>query len=467
MDLDRGQFQFFEPPEHEIKHINNLFRSNYGSCTPDPELISKSLDSLALTEREIQRTSDDIHRLESQLACLKAEKRGLEWRAARYRSLLAPIRSLPPKIITLIFESFCSEAATFTETLWSPPAQLSHVCSGWRELVRGTPILWSSIHIEDAVLYHPSEKVISMLTTHIHLSRQTPLNLSISMSGPGAVDHEDTARLILQMLFGESRRWREVHLDLHEFFYDDLDDLRGNLPLLQVLYINDWDNVPDLHAFEIAENLRGVYLSYAAADLGLPWSQITEFSIGSASASEALEGLSMATEAREVTLYRTNLDYLPDEFPIVHNLNSLSIIVDRWDPDFQQFFDWLTLPNLTSLSITGAEESPPRAFTDIYDDTFPSFIARSSCTITSLSLIDLPLTDSAAIVLLSALPSHFPNNPRAKCRNPSFPKHHPHQRLLQLAHYRTPQRALRPTFSLYATPTSTFSRPLRPCDVSC
>ncbi|KAF5338216.1 hypothetical protein D9758_012839 [Tetrapyrgos nigripes] len=91
---------------------------------------------------------------------------------------------------------------------------------------------------------------------------------------------------------------------------------------------------------------------------------------------------------------------------IVHNLGSLSIVVDNLDPDFSHWFNNLTLPHLTSLSIASAENMSPRSCQNVFtDNCFPSVLSRSGCTITSLSLTKLPLSDDDVLQLLSVLPS--------------------------------------------------------------
>ncbi|KAF5371716.1 hypothetical protein D9758_003507 [Tetrapyrgos nigripes] len=384
-----------------MNRINTLLRSNYGSYTPDPECISQCLSN---TEREIRRNADEIRRLEAQIASIRVEQRGLERRVFRYRSLLAPIRRLPPEVLKLVFESFCNEGATFGEKIWSPPAQLSRVCVGWRDLARRTPTLWSSLRIEQSALETFSvEKIVSLLTMHLELSQKAPLDLFVSIKAL------EPARLILEMLFSQSTRWRDVNLDLPTSA--DLEPLRGNIPLIRLLDISGWDieqQPDDMRAFEIAPSLKALAVSESVENLALPWKQIAYFSIGFGRASQIRNVLSTASEAREVQLIRCipSGSSDPQNVPVIHSLTSLSIIVDQWDPDFHHWFKWLTLPNLTSLKIAGYESAFPAACTSVFEDNFfPSLLSRSSCTITSLSLINLPLSDSDAITLLIALQS--------------------------------------------------------------
>ncbi|KAF5371588.1 hypothetical protein D9758_003512 [Tetrapyrgos nigripes] len=377
------------PAKYEMNRIQTLLRSNYGLYTPDPECIPQYLSN---TEREMRRNADEILRLEAQIASIRVEQRGLEWRVSRYRSLLAPIRRLAPETLSLIFESFCGEGTTFSEKIYSPPAQISRVCAGWRDLTRRTPTLWSSLRIEHAALKHFSvEKFVSLLTMHLELSQQVPLDLSVSIE---ALDNEKPARLILEMLFSQSTRWRDVSLDLPNFITAaDLEPLTGKLHWLRLLDVQSRQMIlSNLRAFEIALSLK-VLLCFTIP-IGLPWAQISDLTVSFRLPDFVSWVLLKATEVRAFKLHQCISRGEPDQFPVVYNnnLTSLSIMVDQKHPDFHHWFKSLTLPNLTSLHIAGYEFSLPVACTSVFENNcFPSFLSRSSCTITSLSLIDLPL----------------------------------------------------------------------------
>ncbi|KAF5371756.1 hypothetical protein D9758_003511 [Tetrapyrgos nigripes] len=401
------------PAKHEMDRINTLLRSNYGSYTPDPECISQCLSN---TEREMRRNADEIRRLEAQIASIQIEQRGLELRVSRYRSLLAPIRRLPPEVLDLVFKSFCDKLpATFSSILFSPAARLSSVCAGWRDLVRRTPTLWSSLRIEHGTLKHVSlERIVSLLAMHFELSQQAPLDLCIIM---GMRDWEERdleryvepARVVLEMLLAQSLRWRDVTLALPNFISnDDLAVLRGKLPRLRLLNFLSLSDL-DADAFEMAPSLKVLLCS---TNLKLPWAQILDLTVRFNHPKRIVEVLTKATAALDVKLSRCTLFNIGvagvelQASPLVHNLTSFSIMVNQEYPDFHHWFKWLTLPNLTSLDVAGYESSLPVACTSVFENNcFPSFLSRSSCTITSLSLINLPLSESDAMALLTALPS--------------------------------------------------------------
>ncbi|KAF5371717.1 hypothetical protein D9758_003504 [Tetrapyrgos nigripes] len=388
-----------EPSEHEIQRINTLLRSNYGCYTPDPENISQCLSK---TERELRRITDEIPGLASSIA----EQEQLEWIALRYKSLLAPIRKLPCEVVALVFEFTCSEPTTFGDVICCPPLLLSSICAGWRDLARRIPSLWSSLFVGAAVYSF----CVPLLALHLELSQQHPLYLTISM--PDIVEfspEDDPAQDMLFMLLAQSHRWREVTLDIREMM-DALDIVEGKLPLLQVLNMVDRDDEVQLGTFEVAPSLRKVVVMCGVEGLGLPWTQITHFTFQTVLFDTVLHGLSLASEVREVAIYQCPYSSgSGDTYTrplMLRHLCSLSIVVDQKDPHFHHYFQWLTLPQLVSFSIAGDSRSPPTACTSLFeDDCFPSFLERSACTITSLSLTNFPLSDDEAIELLSALPA--------------------------------------------------------------
>ncbi|THU82468.1 hypothetical protein K435DRAFT_555622, partial [Dendrothele bispora CBS 962.96] len=77
---------------------------------------------------------------------LRNQQQRIYRRIDQCRSLLAPIRKLPPEVLGRIFRLVCIENSAAAE-IDCPAAHLSHVCAGWRDLARTTPSLWSHISI--------------------------------------------------------------------------------------------------------------------------------------------------------------------------------------------------------------------------------------------------------------------------------------------------------------------------------
>ncbi|THV03613.1 hypothetical protein K435DRAFT_747644, partial [Dendrothele bispora CBS 962.96] len=136
-------------------------------------------------ECDVQRRDEEIQKLtgRAKLDSLQNERNEAYRRICRYRSLLAPIRRLCPELLSLIFQFACPKT-TIKAKINCPLFRVSQVCARWRELARSTPTLWSSFDIDvDASWHHDTKVIKSVITTHLELSRNSPLSLSLTASG--------------------------------------------------------------------------------------------------------------------------------------------------------------------------------------------------------------------------------------------------------------------------------------------
>ncbi|THU83270.1 hypothetical protein K435DRAFT_689825, partial [Dendrothele bispora CBS 962.96] len=101
--------------------------------------------------------------LEAAISVLKYKRKCLQDYVVKYRSLLVPIRRLPPEVLSLIFLTYCRQypnqisLGTFSLFLGTPSNHrsssilLSWVSIGWRRVALESPRLWSylDLSIED------------------------------------------------------------------------------------------------------------------------------------------------------------------------------------------------------------------------------------------------------------------------------------------------------------------------------
>ncbi|KAK7464863.1 hypothetical protein VKT23_006068 [Stygiomarasmius scandens] len=329
----------------------------------------------------------------------------------------APITKLSPELLTTMFEFFCSVSMQGRTDVWnvlfSPAVKASHVCSVWRELVRSTPHLWSSLSIRLNYKISSSpqpNQIRPFVTTHLELSQKLPLDLDITvLSDADGVKWRRIYLFLSESLVQHSHRWQTVRLQadlfLPHFIFEE--NFPFKLPLLRTLDLHgqiDSNKGLVLDAFSNAPSLRILRVQSPQAGsraLKLPWKQISNLTIESALLPFALEQTSLAVNADKITFWGCYRDpEEDDEIPVRtlrHNLSSLSIIVDYDDSDFLDFpvFELLTLPNLSHLSISRDYE--------IDLSVFDSFLSRSSCVITSLSLFGVD--DREALSFIFRLPS--------------------------------------------------------------
>lgn len=97
-------------------------------------------------------------------------------RTIAYRTILSPIRRVPPELVADIFVRTCPKTSILPPAADNTNLRLSQICSGWRKVALGTPQLWAdvTIHWEPIISYPVFE---SILKTWFH--RSLPLPLSV------------------------------------------------------------------------------------------------------------------------------------------------------------------------------------------------------------------------------------------------------------------------------------------------
>ncbi|KAG8937843.1 hypothetical protein FRC00_014277, partial [Tulasnella sp. 408] len=121
---------------------------------------------------------------------------------------MIPLHQLPieifVQIITGALEPFQTNGRS-RPTHLGRLVTLCRVCKRWREVIRSTPPLWTTIGILDPA---------SIITTAISLSANHPLNI-LSTSSLGSVQYGDVPekwREFSDTAITHSRRWRSVQL---------------------------------------------------------------------------------------------------------------------------------------------------------------------------------------------------------------------------------------------------------------
>lgn len=214
----------------------------------------------AAVEEDIALYTKEIQHLQAITRQLEDERNSLRKISNYRRAFPAPIRRLPPEILTLIF-SYCTLINDHNHltnvSLSIAPVNLSQVCKWWRELTLSAPVLWSNIGIDiDAlesisdgesdddgmeeyeIMYNlrwlQVQHTIQLLHRFLERSKNMPLSLSIRCGAASefpdrlsaAID-ECSSRLAISeldlLLPGDGIYWnfcnnapRLRHLTLHD-----------------------------------------------------------------------------------------------------------------------------------------------------------------------------------------------------------------------------------------------------------
>ncbi|KAJ7115356.1 hypothetical protein C8R44DRAFT_223341 [Mycena epipterygia] len=355
-------------------------------------------------------------------------------------SRLAPIRRLPPEILSSIFidpslHTSISRGAYSLAGRGLDP--ITAVSFHWRSTALSTPRFWSILTISLA----GKDNVIHLLRLYLERSKSCPLSLEIR-----AVDHVNES--LLGALLDSCERWSILHLHMHPRYLSLFLPVRGKLASLEKLTLRASDinhmvgatnSVSISDAFELAPRLSRLEVSSMIPDgmlPRLPLAQIktlvtashfisfatrcpnlVDLSCTSASA-ENLSQPHVTTDARTLSVFPAllpdmttpKLDYLHlvgggrpwsspqfSSFVKRSQLNLHTLVVDRVVIRGNDFLDLFPLlPTLQSLILRSLR---PHALTDkvmraltLADQALPSLVDLSvsgSYIFTNAALLDM------------------------------------------------------------------------------
>lgn len=319
----------------------------------------------------------EILRVEAQLDQLSRKHKSLK-RALNDR--FCPVLQLPNEVSSEIFMHCLRRPNKELVT----PFQLGHICQAWRDLVLSSTRLWSIITLN--FRYHSS---CDLIQEWLVRSGEQPLVVDFTWE-PWSNDEyvraqEEKFQDVMGVLIRFSARWRIVDFFLPNYW--DVwpitrDALRRPLPLLTSMSLRNLDILGDiLHS---APHLDEIHLvSSCIQDYSFLSPNITRVSLTHVSIDTCLVVLSnipclqhcaifkITTQAVEskVVVLATHLESLAITFGRVSQLPGLGLL------------DFITTPVLHELAICAVTTSSLFPFSGIM-----SLVARSSCTLRSLSL---------------------------------------------------------------------------------
>jgi len=376
-----------------------------------------------------------ISRLESSLILLKQKRDRLQKYVVNCQSLLAPIRLLPPEILSHIL-LLCCEMNIFdpANKVDLPAFTLSAVCSYWRNIAIATPRLWATLMIpfHTLMLRNPSIEpnnlwLIPLMVPAIQLclqrSAEAPLTLELSAF---TLDDFDDYDGIMRELVRQSHRWYHVKVDIQDSPFlnspgHDLISLVTSAPCLEILELeqdNEEDFTAALHACNFAPRLHTLSLTSFCppSTAPLPWTQITTLNLDCINHVEVLKLLQICSHVTNLSLHSIQFDeansFNDCSVSVVSNRISsvtLGLSVHPWMirvSTLDALLSRLTLPSLCSLAIVSAQGEITNSGKESWPiKSFASFFMRSRCSITSLTIQNTPISDTEIISLLRFVPN--------------------------------------------------------------
>jgi hypothetical protein len=308
------------------------------------------------------------------------------------RGLVSPFKQLPPHVLSKIFEQFVRNR----KTLDSRPAALllCSVSKRWRSVAISTPSLWTSIQLIVRTGWDPIFERICLSRSSHHL---VDIYLHCRQFVPGGLD--EAIRLISRNI----SRVRYLSLILEPQGTGSF----GSLPayVLPSLKAGSITTASELAMVNIslpqgtigwewisavawnAPKLRGMSFT---GDLlpNTPWSQLVHLGLGRVTLTDGLNVLSHAPWVRNCDLVITSSQPPAPRAVLVHSLRCLLLECPEGstarDLNISEFFAHVQLPSLISLAIVGERNIRPHAFM--------SLLARSSCYLRRLILVETPMS---------------------------------------------------------------------------
>ncbi|KAK1231922.1 hypothetical protein PQX77_004941 [Marasmius sp. AFHP31] len=386
----------FEKPTQPPENLQRLFR--YPVSHHNKAEIFQYLTD---THQSYNKCQLEINKYNALILLLESKKEKLKKSMEKFRSLLSPVHRLPSELLLEIFGYLC-EVNVLDHSKMPPASALSMVCGRWRQVTLASPRLWSSISLQLDRSEGRRDKVIANLAQlFLERSKNTALKLRIDFSWHTEWSHDGLSHLtVLRLLEEQSERWEELEVYGRELYASSRSQGDLHLPNLKHLafYTRALDSPQTSWALDRFKNCPALTSFYSdVADIEdrieLPWGNIRVLKLEDCLMTAALIVLGSCTSLEHLGIRNVGQSSWPEEVMVVSDtIRTLSISGKDCMPTIVSHF---TFRHLSSVTIDD---------TDISSLDLEQFIKRSSCSITTLRLDGLWLTDSQLLSLLRLMP---------------------------------------------------------------
>lgn len=376
-------------------------------------------------DNELFGYSDSIYKLQEMIVSLSNERDDLRRQMHRAKSLLAPIRRLPPEILDQIFQYDAELDLTYNRPDTGPLSVLSvaSVSTYWRDTVIRNFSLWNRITLSvfQPAVYHER---VSLVQKAIDRCYSSSLFVTLRFDDVDILN-SDTLNPAFALLCAQAQRWQSLSVetgsaDLETVALKDaIGAMRGKLTSIQRYESNSFDTF-QATLFEGSKKLKTICTKYLQPDHQVPWSQITRLQIARTDNIKLTEMLTRLTNliSLEVHCESDEDEDGPPVFQIRHDdtipdpqiqssLRSLSILCSSSEASGASAANLITrlaLPSLESLTI-GSIEPEGYPSTDRIMDRLDLFLNRSSPPLTTLRIHDTMLSTERLLCFLERLPT--------------------------------------------------------------
>ncbi|KAJ7603855.1 hypothetical protein DFH06DRAFT_326628 [Mycena polygramma] len=412
------------PTPAQMRDLLDILRSN--AVPPD---VGSFRSAILEAPAELARYDDEIQRLQNVVAKLVADFSTLAAYANRCRSVLSPIRRVPPELWAEIFEMCSPDAPGGQDTNnlsqytrltaevdrishWHL-LQLSQVSSLWRKIALGTPKLWSRLALDTSLWRDTSVSpatLLSLLDVALTRSGNHPLTVEASV-----LEEDLHPHAAMMLLARHAPRWKSLDFCSDLKSPELLASAKGNLDRLEKLKICADRRAADI--FEVAPRLTEVQLAGRVEDmLALPWAQIRSLTfthVGDPD-TDVFSSFSFLGRCPNIITFLSSIAFpeVPVDTPIpaiCSSVESLAFLLGFLNdiPGSAQLivgriFEMLTLPALRTFFLFQVADSNPPIW---HTDHFLALADRSSFH-THLTRLEITaiMTDRDLLRSLAVLP---------------------------------------------------------------
>lgn len=403
------------PPSVIMHHLNLL------KCNDAPSSLQAALTRQTLLdeEKKVAQLDEQILGLQLKLERMTMLRDKSERAAQDCRFILSPIRKLPHEILAEIF-SHCED----DEFLYPPihvlavdpdPLPLAWVCRSWRNVVLSTPQLWRALKIDltkdrERYLRFPDERI----QWYLSLSRAIPLRLDVTWLD--TTWQEATAMKYLRLFMPHFDRWESINVEgwsplalpLPAVYTGETTALRDASFSFHSWGVNEhswtesilrladrslhrlhWTGPVDIFVKLPFSNLRSLKL--------LQWDDKVTSGTATGTFLFIVRALPLLEEFEGVFMLGSPAGLgSPEDLQMTVHPNLRILKLRHFDSfSFSSLFDFCILPALTHVVIIA-----PNRHETWPQESFTSFLTRSSASILSLKIYSSGITEQDMLGLL-------------------------------------------------------------------
>ena len=342
-------------------------------------------ETLLHSKPQLSLLDDEISQVREVLVELRRKRKVLHKFTVEHSAFLAPIRRLPPEILTYTFALCLPKYKKLCFDSDQAPTLIGQVCAGWRQIALSTQYLWSSMTVTCPA--SPNESLVKTW-----LSRATSSPLSIRLN---AENHDLPAvkrmRPAIAQLVQYCDRWKHLEIRLPPTIIPRLDLIRHRLPWLESLRIQTWNHFPPqrLDLFDYAPRLHNLRLDLGISPsrVTVPWNQLTQLDVYFPNVTVCLETLQQAPNLVKCIMHcsrwiNEHVSTLSHDMPVLRFPHLTSLYISGERP--REVFNHFELPTLRDLHVE--YELGTLGGSWLSQQPFISLLSRSSHTLRKLTV---------------------------------------------------------------------------------